>query len=195
MADAATVGIVILAAGSSRRLGRSKQLLRLHGRPLLQHVLDAAAEVAGAETVLVLGHEATRIEDAVTLPPHARIVRNPDHASGQASSLRAGIGALPPGVVRAVVLLSDQPHVTAGTIGAVAAGPGAITRARYRGGVEGHPVAFDRAVWPELLAIDGDRGARDVIARDPDRVGYVDVDAPAPADVDTADDARRMGAR
>ena len=181
----------MLAAGSSRRLGRPKQLLAIDGRPLLQHAVDAAAAAGVGEVVVVLGAAMDEIVAAVELPAGARVVANPDHASGQASSLRAGLDALGADVGRAVVLLGDQPRVPVEAIRAVAAAPGPIARAAYRGS-PGHPVAFDRRVWPELRAVTGDRGARDVMARHPGWVTAVALDAPAPGDVDTEEDYRRL---
>ncbi len=192
MADPGSVGALILAAGSSRRLGRPKQLLQLDGKLLLQHVVDAAERAGVGGMVLVLGHAAQEIEAALALPANARVELNPEYASGQASSLRVGLAALGPEVGRALILLGDQPRVDVETIRAVAAGPGPIRRARY-GDTPGHPVAFDRELWDRLMRIDGDRGARDVMTACPDLIHEVTVGGPAPADVDTVDDATRMG--
>lgn len=187
MADPASVGVVILAAGSSRRLGRPKQLLHLDGSPLLQHVVDAAAAAGVGEIVLVLGHLADDIAAAVTLPPSARAIVNQDHATGQASSLRVGIGALGAGCDRAVVLLGDQPHVSPAAIRAVADAADPIARAAYSGS-PGHPVAFHRSVWPELLAIEGDQGARALLVARADQTTVVELGGREPADVDTEAD-------
>jgi len=184
------VAVIVLAAGSSTRLGRLKQLADLEGRPLLQHAVDAAAGARVGEVVVVLGAAAAAVAGALVLPDTARVVENPDHASGQASSLRAGLDALDGGVGRAVVILGDQPRLPVDAIRAVAAAAGPIARAVYRG-TPGHPVAFDREVWPELRAVTGDRGARDVIALRQDRVTAVAIDAGAPGDVDTDEDLLR----
>lgn len=173
-------------------MGRTKQLEPLAGRPLLQHVIDAAATVPVREVVIVLGHDAEEVASAIVLPANARIELNTRHQTGQASSLRVGISGLSNDVDRAVVLLGDQPGVSPAAIQAVAAGADPITRVRYSDG-PGHPVAFARELWPQLLAIDGDRGARDLIAARPDRVGEIVVDAPAPRDVDTDADLRALG--
>lgn len=192
MAEPDSVGVLILAAGASRRLGRPKQLLRLDGRTLLQHVIDAASASGIAPIVVVLGHAADRIAASLQLPEQVRIVVNADHATGQASSLVAGLSALNGDVERAVVLLSDQPRISEAAIRNVAFGTGPIRRARYRNGV-GHPVAFDRSVWPWLFECAGDQGARTVIAAHPGLVVHVDIDGDVPVDVDTDDDARAVG--
>lgn len=184
MADPASVGVVILAAGASRRLGRPKQLLELEGKPLLQHVIDAAGAADVDEIVLVLGHLAVPIAAAITLPSNARLVVNPDHATGQASSLRVGLEALGVAIDRAVVVLGDQPRVRADAIRAVADAARPIARAVYAG-APSHPVAFDRSVWDDLCAVDGDQGARGLLSARPDDVREVECAGPAPLDVDT----------
>lgn len=183
--------MVVLAAGSSRRLGCPKQLLDLDGRPLLQHVIDAAAAAGPEQIVVVLGYAEREIRAALALPPSAVVAVNPDFATGQASSLRVGLAALTDSIARAVVLLGDQPRVSPEVIRAVAEAPGPIARATY-GGEPSHPVAFDRAVWPELRAVDGDRGARDVIVAHADEVNAVEMGGDAPDDVDTDEDYRRL---
>jgi CTP:molybdopterin cytidylyltransferase MocA len=111
---------------------------------------------------------------------------------GQSTSLHAGLRALAPGVSAALVLLGDQPTVSAGAIRAVAdagVAPGAtpIVQARYEGR-PGHPVLLGRGTWGELLRTDGDRGARDLIAAHPEWVTGLEVGGPAPQDVDTWQD-------
>ena len=192
MADLDSVGVVILAAGSSRRLGRPKQLLDLDGKPLLQHVVDVAGLAGVGDLVVVLGHVADKVMGAIKLPPIARFVVNLDHVTGQASSLRAGLGALGPGIDRAVILLGDQPRIAVEAIRDVAVGPGPIRRTRYRD-APGHPIAFDRVVWDHLMAIDGDRGARDLMAAHPELIHDIARDAPLPSDVDTSADATEIG--
>ena len=192
MADLSSVGVVILAAGSSRRLGRPKQLLELEGKPLLQHVIDAVGAVGVGQIVVVLGHAADQIQAALTLPQHAKVVVNLDHARGQGSSVRAGLDRLSPHMGRAVILLGDQPRVAPDAIRAVAEGTGPIVRAVYRG-TPGHPVAFDRDVWAELATTAvGDQGGRELLRRDPQRVHEVALDQPSPLDIDTEDDYMRV---
>ncbi len=189
--SATPFGVVVLAAGESRRLGRPKQLLELDGRPLLQHALDAASAASPAQIVVVLGHLAPEIQAAIELPAGTAVTVNPEYATGQASSLRAGIDALGDAIGRAVIVLGDQPRVTGDAIRAVALAAGPISRATY-GGVPGHPVAFDRELWPELTAVDGDRGARDLLVRHAARVTAVELGGEPPSDVDTDDDYRRI---
>jgi molybdenum cofactor cytidylyltransferase len=187
------ITVVVLAAGTSSRLRgrRPKQLLELEDRPLVQHVVDAAAAADLDEIVVVTGHEAEDVETAIALPPNARAIRNPSFAEGMAGSLRAGLAAADPTSEAAVILLADQPGVSAGTVRAVVAAfrrsGSPIVLARYRDG-SGHPVLLGRGVWPLLEGLQGDVGARELIASNPDLVTRVDVDEPSPPDVDTWED-------
>ena len=123
------------------------------------------------------------------------MVVNPHPESGQASSLVAGIAALPDGTDAVVVGLGDQPfvpeHVIPSLIDAGRSTDRVIAAPRYRDGL-GNPVLFKAAVFPELLALAGDRGARSVVERDRERVALVPVDAPMPDDVDTPEDYARL---
>lgn len=121
MTDAARTVALVLAAGSASRFGSPKALAELDGRPLLQHVLDAAAGLGLAGVVLVLGHDADAIEAAVDVRG-AVIVRNPDPDQGLASSLRVGL---------AVVTEGD-----AGAQAEARAGVEAVTRAVTRSGTQ-----------------------------------------------------------
>jgi len=186
---------IILAAGASSRMGRPKQLLDWGGRPLVRVAAEAALAARLAPVLVVVGHARPEVEAAlVGLPLH--IVANSDFAAGQSTSLRAGVAALGPQVAAAVVLLGDQPFVTAAIVerlvAAWRAGRSPIVAPDYAG-QRGTPVLFDRTVFPELLAIRGDQGARALLAADPSRVQIVPFDDPRPlADIDTPDDYDRL---
>jgi molybdenum cofactor cytidylyltransferase len=190
---------VVLAAGASRRMGRPKQLLPLGGRPLLQHVVEAAAAAALAETVVVLGHAAEEIRRALTWPSRCRVVVNPEHAEGQGGSLRAGLAALGGDVGAAVVLLGDQPDVTPGLIDGLTesfrSGADRALRPVYVRGdgtrVPGHPVVLGRELWPALARLAGDEGARGLFAAHPDWLREVPLATPPPRDLDDAGDYAR----
>ena len=183
--------VVVLAAGASRRLGRPKQLLELDGRPLLQHALDAASAASPAQIVVVLGHLAPEIRASIDLPAGAAVTVNPEYATGQASSLRAGIDALGDAIGRAVIVLGDQPRVTGEAIRAVALAPGPIARATY-GGVAGPP----RGLRSRALA--GAHGGRrrpgraGLLVRHAAQVTAVELGGEPPSDVDTDEDYRRL---
>jgi len=192
------VAVVILAAGTGSRMGRVKQMLPLAGRPVLQHVLDAAAASGAGEIVVVLGHAADEVTAALALHPHARTVMAADHREGQSASLRTGLRALGPGARAAVILLGDQPTLPPEAIRSVietferTGGP--VVQARY-GGKPGHPVALGRAVWEAVEALRGDAGARDLLAEHPEWIVHADVEGAPPPDLDTEEDYRRLSTR
>jgi molybdenum cofactor cytidylyltransferase len=192
---------IILAAGASTRMGRPKQLLPLAGRPLLQRSVDAAAAARLDELILVLGHRAAEIRDALDLPesPRCRVVVNERYREGQAGSLRLGLRSADPAAAAAAILLGDQPLVTAELIdrvvrayreaGALAARPEYVGAGGER--VPGHPVLLGRSTWAELERLGGDRGARDLLAAHPDWLHEVPLGDGPPPDVDTEEDWRR----
>lgn len=188
------VGIV-LAAGTSSRLGRPKQLLPHRGRPLVQHAVDAALESGVDEVVVVLGHAAAAVREALEGSDRLRIVVNPAYEEGQATSLMTGLAAAPEEARAAVVLLGDQPGISPGHIRSIlrcyAETAGPVVRARY-GEAPGHPVLLDRSVWEAVMAITGDRGARDLLRQHPEWVVDVPLGPHPPPDVDTEEDYRRL---
>lgn len=189
---------IVLAAGSSSRLGQPKQLLELQGRPLLQHAVDAVEGAGLADVVVVLGHRAEEVGAAITTASSTRISVNPSFLEGQATSLRVGLGAMIGESQAAVVILGDQPAVTQFCVKAVVeayqASGSPVVQATYSG-KPGHPVLFDRALWADLQAIEGDRGAREVLKQHPDWIQRVELGGEVPADVDTWEDYERLKAQ
>jgi molybdenum cofactor cytidylyltransferase len=188
---------IVLAAGRSSRMGRAKQLLDLGGQPMLQVVLDLAERSRLDEVVVVLGRDAPAMWAALRPGPRTRVARNADFASGQSTSVRAGLRAVSREAEAAVVLLGDQPRLRVEVIDRVIAafetGSGPVVQAGY-GGRPGHPVLFSRDVWPEVELADGDEGARGVLARHPEWRTVLEVGGKPPEDVDTEEDYRRIRA-
>lgn len=189
------VAAIVLAAGQSSRLGRPKQLLPVDGRPLLQRTLDVARRSNLASRILVLGAGQEDVLQSVDTSGF-EIVNNPRYAEGQATSLRAGLQALPEDVAGAVVLLGDQalvpPHLIDQLVDAFEPGRHIAVRPRYSDG-PGNPVLLSREIYLELEQLEGDVGARDVLARNRDRIAEVDAtDRPTPIDVDTEEDYLRF---
>jgi len=195
------IGGVILAAGRSRRMGKPKQLLLLGGRPLLQHVVDSALDSALEEIVLVLGYRAEEIRSALCLSDSSRlrIVIHGDFEAGQSSSLRCGLRAFAGKVRAAAVLLGDQPGVNAELIDRMAQAfcaqeaPALRPVYRTRGGlVPGHPVLVAKALWPEVEALRGDLGLRELFSRHPEWLAQVELEGEPLPDVDTPEAYRRI---
>lgn len=188
MSRGGETGAAVLAAGGSSRLGRPKQLLVLEGEPLVRRAARAALEAGFAPVVVVVGARAVEVRRALAgLAVEA--VENAAWQEGLAGSVRLAVGRLAEAGARAAALLGcDQPHLTAGHLArleeARLASTALVSASEYAG-TRGIPAVFDAALFSELLALEGDRGARSVIALDPSRVvgvpfpgGEVDVDRP-----------------
>ena len=189
------VAALVLAAGGSSRMGSPKQLLDWGGRPLVRAAVEVALAARLDPLLVVVGGAQAQVADALAGLP-LRMIANPDHATGQSSSLRAGIAALGQNADAVVVLLGDQPFVTAAIVEQLVAewrASGAAIIAPTYAGQRGNPVLFARTVFPELLAVQGDQGARAVLAADRARVRLVAFDDPRPlADIDTPEDYERL---
>jgi molybdenum cofactor cytidylyltransferase len=172
---------VVLGAGTSTRLGRPKQLLELDGRPLLQHMVDVVSPSFDG-VVIVLGHEAERIEAALTFPANARVVVNERYPTGQASSVLAGVAAVDEAADRVAVFVGDQPRMPRQLIDEVLAASAAADVVRPGSpDAPGHPVVVRGQALERLRNSDEDprpllRGSS---------VHYVETSLPQPADVDT----------
>ncbi|MEW6058924.1 MAG: nucleotidyltransferase family protein [Actinomycetota bacterium] len=187
---------VVLAAGTSSRFGHTKQLLELDGKPLVQHAVDAAVGAGLDEVLVVLGHKAERVEAALRLPSNARTVLNPNFERGQSTSLAAGLEAADAGSDAAVVLLADQPRITSEHVLTLVRGFESrrprIVRLRFRDGPG--PALLSREIWPEAIRLQGDTGARGLIAEHPQWVDDVAVDEDSPIDLDTPEDLPLLNA-
>lgn len=185
---------VILAAGGSSRLGRPKQLLAFKGRPLLDHVVQNALSSNLGEIIVVLGAERGRVRVLMDLSK-VHVVENEQFAKGQSTSVVVALDNVNRGAAGVLVLLGDQPGVTADVINAVVAAfdgdPHTIVMPSWRG-TPANPVLFGRAYFPELRQLTGDEGARDLVKQAGDRVCLVPIDQPVPQDVDTEDDYQRL---
>ena len=181
---------VVLAAGLSRRMGQAKLLLVLRGCPVIRLTVETVLAAGVHPVVVVAGTERAGVEAALAGLP-VTVALNPNPETGQSSSVRVGIAALPPESDAALIALGDQPLVPATVIPALrdaldrSGKP--IAAPRYRG-ERGNPVLFHRRIFPELLLLSGDRGARPVIERDLARVALVDFDVAMPQDLDTPED-------
>src|SRR5215467_13468252 len=112
---ASTVSAVVLAGGMSRRMGVPKQLLRIEGKPLLEHTLANVRASAVHEIILVLGFAADEIEKEIS-PRGLKIARNESYEQGMGTSLRTGLAAVDPQSTAALMILADQPFVRPATL-------------------------------------------------------------------------------
>ena len=183
---------LILAAGSSSRFGSAKALAELDGRPLLQHVLDAAAAAQLTPVIVVLGHGAAAIEGGIRWRTERRIV-NPDPGRGLSSSLRDGLADLSSIAPQAdaVILLGDQPRTSPAVVRALVEAADETDRPlvapRYAAGGGSNPVLIRRDAFGIAGDAEGDRGLGPILSARPELVTWIDVEGSNP-DVDTPAD-------
>ena len=194
------VAAVVLAAGRSTRMGGPNKLLAdLGGRPLVRIVTEQALVSKASAVVVVTGHQAEQVRHALD-GLKVTFVHNPHFAAGLASSVKAGIGAVPADADGAVVCLGDMPLIDAALIDrlieAFAPDRGALIAMPVSDGRRGNPVLWSRRFFSELMRLDGDIGARHLIARHAEAVAEVAVEGPSAfLDIDTPDalEAARRG--
>jgi len=192
--DGKVAGLV-LAAGASTRMGQPKQLLSDRGKILLEQVLDEVLNSNLDRVVLVLGHRAEEIRKALEKRvrlPKLSVVENRRYRDGMSSSMIAGLRVVEDAYDHVMVILADMPHVSSALIN--------VFLARYRAsglplgavtvrGKRSHPVIFSRRLYPELLALRGDVGARALFEKYSHRVCFIEPESPYnDRDIDTVDD-------
>jgi molybdenum cofactor cytidylyltransferase len=163
---------ILLAAGASSRLGSPKQLLHWRNRPLLAHSIEQAQAVLSERVIVVLGANSDAIQTAVDLSA-AKIIANPDWQQGVATSIRAGIQALPDTATAALILLCDQPLINAVHLQALLNvwqdNQHHIVASQYPNSV-GVPALFPAEYFPSLLTLTGDKGAKALLIKFADMV-------------------------
>jgi molybdenum cofactor cytidylyltransferase len=189
------IAALLLAAGRSTRFGGDKLLAPLRGQPVLFWSAAAIATEVDALYLVVPPDATARIAALGGIP--TVVVEHAGRDAGMASSIRAGIAALPAEVEAVVIALADQPVIAREVVRRLCARwrEGGVTAVapRYRDG-RGHPVLFGRAAFGALSALTGDRGARPVLDSLADQVAMIPVDEHAPVDVDTPDALRSLAA-
>src|SRR6516162_1920616 len=184
------IAAVVLAAGRSTRMGGPNKLLaEIAHRPLVRIVVEEALASRARPVIVVVGHQRAEVEKALAgLPVH--LVHNPDFAQGLGTSLKAGIAAVPADADGAIICLGDMPQVDANLIdrliGAFDPDRGALIVMPTVEGKRGNPVLWSRRFFPDLMAIEGDVGARHFIGRYSEAVVEVPLEGKAAlVDVDT----------
>ena len=187
---------LVLAAGSSRRFGEAKLVQPVAGVALVRRSVGTLLD-AGLEVVVVAGPDSGDVR-GVLAGLDVRIVDHAGAAEGMACSIACGVAALPPTADAVVILPGDQPATPAGLVeelcrlyrdrGAAGAAP------VYRG-VQGPPVLFSRSLFPELMSLAGDRGARSLVESHAGAFAFTAVDGPMPRDIDTREDREAVASQ
>jgi molybdenum cofactor cytidylyltransferase len=184
------IAAVVLAAGMSSRMGSNNKLLaEVGGKPMVRHPVEAALASAATAVVVVTGHNSAAVRTTLSRLD-VTFADNPDFSKGLSTSLKCGLKMLPETIDGAVVLLGDMPGVSAALIDRlIAAFDPSEDRAicvATRGGKRGNPVLWARRFFPEILAIEGDVGARQLIGQYGEMVCEVEASDDAPlTDIDT----------
>ncbi len=190
VADSRHIAAVVLAAGRSTRMGGPNKLVaEIAQRPLVRIAAEEALASRAKPVIVVTGHQRPDVERALTGLP-VKLVHNPDFAQGLGTSLRTGVAAVPPDADGVVVCLGDMPQVDAGLVDRLIAAfdpaRGALIVVPTFEGKRGNPVLWSRRFFPDLMAVEGDVGARNIIGRYPEAVVEVAVDGTgAFTDIDT----------
>jgi molybdenum cofactor cytidylyltransferase len=185
------VAAILLAAGTSRRMAPHHKLLETNAanRPMVAVSAEALLASRAHPVIAVLGHQAENIRAALRDRPLTCTITQ-DYHQGLSASLRAGLAALPQSTHAALICLADMPYLTPALINTLIAAydPTAnrlIIRPTFQGR-PGNPVLWDRRFFPALQALEGDTGARALLAADPESITTVPVDSPAVLhDIDT----------
>jgi molybdenum cofactor cytidylyltransferase len=176
---------IVLAAGASSRLGQPKQLLPYLGGTLLDATLGVARSCGFVQLLVTVGGASAAVRDEVDLTGTA-VVDNPEFSQGCGSSISTAIGSVDPAADGVILLLGDQPGVSADTVRRLVdlVGDAPIGVCRYRNGL-GHPFWFGRETFGELGSLHGDKAVWKLLHSGSYRVAELEVDADVPIDVDT----------
>jgi molybdenum cofactor cytidylyltransferase len=178
------IAAIVLAAGLSSRMAPQNKLLLPDrgGKPMVARVVDNALSSAARPVLVVLGHQAEGVRDALGGRP-LTYVRAAEYAAGLSASLKAGIAALPADVAAAIVCLGDMPLVVGRILDRLIdtwdPDEGRLIVVPTHHGKQGNPILWDRRFFPEILALDGDVGARFLLARHAEAIAEVDIDSDA----------------
>jgi molybdenum cofactor cytidylyltransferase len=184
------ISAILLAAGQSKRMGKSKLLMPFGQSTMIEQTVDNLLGSAANEVVVVLGDRAGAVKRLIAERP-VKLAINPDYEQGMSTSIVAGLKLVDRRTRAVMIALGDQPLIDSQTINRLIAGflshDKGIAIPTYRG-ERGHPVIFDVKYWRQMLTLDGDVGARQIVQKNPDDIIEVAVDCEGiQIDIDTAD--------
>lgn len=190
------IAAILLAAGSSRRMGANKLLLDINGEASVRRAARLLQAAGLAPLIAVLGHEAAQVRPSLSGLPFICVI-NADYASGMAGSLTAGLAALPAEVEAVLIHLADMPLVTREDIAALCAAfapdAGRAICIPVHNGQRGNPVLLGRQIFPALAKISGDQGAKMVIRQHAHLIAEVPANPGVLVDIDTPEAYAALG--
>lgn len=193
MTAISNVAVIILAAGQSTRFGPDNKLLHsINDDPVIVHTAKVALNAGVKEVIVVTGHDADAVEEALK-GLDVQVVRNATPHAGMGTSLAAGANAVRSLPNAVMIMLGDMPMIKPETLQQIVSefapdnGPDIIVP--VHDGRRGHPVLFGASYMPKLCALTGDTGARAILLNHPERVRAINVDDLGTLqDIDTQDD-------
>jgi molybdenum cofactor cytidylyltransferase len=189
-------GFIIVAAGSSSRLGRAKQLLPFNGKSLLEHTVETALQTNKGPVLCVLGANAEPIRNVLSRLPVTLLI-NESWEEGMGASIRCGVKGLLklfPDIKGAILLVSDQPFISSSLLNQLIAtheSSGKQIVASHYNNTVGVPVLFSNEIFPELLVLEGQQGGKKILFSNNDRLTSVDFQK-GNIDIDTVADYDRL---
>lgn len=183
------IAAIVLAAGLSSRMGSNKLLAPVAGKPLVRHAVEAAMASSAETVIVVTGNGAEEVERAVS-PLTPLFVENHDYSKGLSTSLKCGVSHVPDGCDGVLVLLGDMPGVTSALLDKLIAAfdpsEGRAICVATHHGKRGNPVLWSRRFFAEIMALEGDVGARHLIAQNAELVCEIEAEDDSPlTDIDT----------
>lgn len=193
------IAAVVLAAGLSSRMGQNKLLLEISGQPLIRRTVQAVLASQASPVIVVTGQDAERVHAALS-GFDVQFTKNNDFAKGLSTSLKCGLKAVPDESDGALIVLGDMPLVTPELLNTLIAAfnpaEGRAICVATHAGKRGNPVLWARRFFPEIMTIEGDVGAKHIIAANDEMVCEVEVSTDAPlTDIDTKEDLAAFTAR
>lgn len=186
------IGIILLAAGASRRMGSPKQLLKINNQTLLERAINVTQTLDNQQTVVVLGANAEKIKPYILPQANLAVIINENWQQGMGTTLKAGLEFLlaqKQKISGVIVLVCDQPYLTTQKLQELInrhqTTKAAIIVTEYKE-IKGVPALFDRSIFPKLMALSEDEGARKIIKNYKGEImtvdfpkGIIDLDTPA----------------
>ncbi|MDQ1005165.1 molybdenum cofactor cytidylyltransferase [Neobacillus niacini] len=188
---------IVLASGLSSRMGTPKMLLPYQQKSLVRHVIEKSLNSVLDGLVVVINPKVMGLCKEVSIPGVKEVIKNNDSHLGMSTSIKAGLHSLPQQVEAAVILLGDQPEIYEHSINKVVETyllnhKPSIVQSVFLNNEKGHPVLFNRKLFPHLLKIDGDSGGKSVVQKFTREVVYAEMNEMNIPDVDTLEDYQRL---
>jgi molybdenum cofactor cytidylyltransferase len=195
MQETAIVSAIVLAAGRSLRMGRNKLLLPYRGKTIIEHTVDALVASRAGEVIVVLGHEGAQVQRRLA-GRSVRFVENADYRQGMSRSIQTGLRQVSAAAEGILISLGDQPLVEPEEVDQLIDAffrTGRLIIAPVFRGQRGNPVILHVAFRNEILALEGDVGCREILARHPDDIGLVPMTTDhVLRDIDELEDYQRL---